>query len=217
MHAREGVAPEPLTVWMGIDNHPRNDLITLFPIKNQPNGKRMPKWNDLSSWMQLQMIVWAMNEWKFQTFNINIHPDLENQWLQESRDVRIMMRDRLRRELDKAVKPQLETFFVVEGWSTDRKAQTGLHIHGGAAIYEPGDGQKIVKAAGRAAGQGLKGYTRVSRSVHGQIYTTEGPAYINYLMKSVKRQDQRLPERRVYRSHSVTGAGKSFWDAITDQ
>lgn len=208
---------EPLSVYLGKPGHRFNNALTRFPVRKQPNGLPMPQWDDLSSWLKMQLAVMLMDEWKFMTFNIVIHTDLERKWLDEQRDVRAVMRDRLRRELDRAVRPRLEHFFVIEGWSKRDKAPTALHIHGAAAIYpdEPADARRIVLAAGRAAGHGLAGYPRQRRAVHGRMFTRAGPAYINYLFKSVRRKDDRLNDRRVTMSRSVVSATRDFWDTIT--
>ena len=174
----------------------------------------MPQWSDLSAWLKMQLTVMLLHEWEFQTFNIHIHRDLERKWVSEGCDVRVVMRDRLRREFDKHVRPGLEHFFVIEGWSKRDKAPTLLHIHGGAAIYPdyPSDAGKIMEAAARAAGHGLKGYSRQARARNGRKFTRDGPRYINYLFKSVRRKDDRLNDRRVTMSRSVIRATRDFWE-----
>jgi hypothetical protein len=213
-HANLREPLEPLSVYLGKPGHKYNKVLTQFPVRKQPNGRPMPGWNDLSPWLKMQLAVMLLDEWQFQTFNIDIHHDLEREWVKEGRDVRVAMRDRLRRELDKRVRPGLEHFFVIEGWSKRAKAQTKLHIHGAAAIYpdDPADPRKIMIAAGRAAGHGLQGYSRQRRAVHGRMFTRRGPAYINYLFKSVRRKDDRLNHRRVTMSRSVVRATRDFWE-----
>jgi hypothetical protein len=212
---------EPLSVYIDDQDHRHAKVLSPFPIRNLPRAefpqsshRPMPQWNDLSRWLKMQLAVMLMDEWTFQTFNIHIHPDLEKEWVKESRDVRVMMRDRLRRELDKLVRPGLEHFFVIEGWSKLTRAPTMLHIHGAAAIYpgEPRDARNIMLAAGRAAGHGLKGYSRRKRAVHGQMFTRAGPRYINYLLKAVNRKDDRLNDRRVTMSRSVVKATRELWE-----
>ena len=206
---------EPLSVYLGKPGNPFNDTLAPFPVRDQANGRPMPQWNDLSAWMKVQLAVMLLHEWEFQTFDIHLHADLENRWAVEGRDPRKMMRDRLRRELDKKLAPGREFFFVVEGWSKKTRAPTVVHIHGGAAIYEDLDDAKIEEAAARACGHGLKGYSRQSRAVYSQPFTREGPDYINYLFKSVTRRDARLPERRLTMSRSIVNATREFWNTIT--
>jgi hypothetical protein len=206
---------EPLSVYLGKPGNPFNETLAQFPVKYQPNRKPMPQWEDLSAWLKVQLAVMLLHEWTFQTFDIHIHPRLERQWVQEGRDVRMMMRDRLRRELDDLVGSRREFFFVIEGWSKHTRSATRLHIHGGAAIYEPNDPMLIEKAAARAAGQGIRGYSYQPRAVHGDRYRPAGPAYINYLFKSVTRRDDRLPDRRLTMSRSVVTATRDFWNTIT--
>lgn len=206
---------EPLSVYLGKPGNPFNEALAPFPVKKQENGRPMPQWDDLSAWMKVQLAVMLLHEWTFHTFNIHIHPDLEKQWVGEGSDVREKMRDRLRTELVKLGVPRREFFFVVEGWSKHTKAPTVLHIHGAAAIYNDGDGDNIEQAAARAAGHGLRGFSRQPRAVHGDEFTRAGPAYINYLFKSVKRPDARLPERRLTMSRSVVDGAREFWNTLT--
>lgn len=206
---------EPLSVYLGKPGNPNNDKLTEFPITKQANGRPMPQWEDLSGWLKMQLSVMLLNEWSFQTFDIHLHPDLESQWVNDGRDVRTMMRDRLRRELDGLLGPRREFFFVVEGWSKQTRAPTVVHIHGAAAIYHDFDDEKIEEAAARACGHGLKGYGKQSRAVYSQPFTREGPDYINYLFKSVRRRDDRLPDRRLTMSRSIVNATRDFWNGIT--
>lgn len=214
-HRRLGEQIEPLSVYLGKPGNPFNETLAPFPVRNQENGRPMPQWKDLSVWLKVQLAVMVLHEWTFQTFNIHLHPDLESSWVGNGRDVRMAIRDRLRRELDSLLTPRREFFFVVEGWSKHTRSPTRLHIHGGAAIYEPGDDQKIEDAAARACGHGLKGYSNQPRAVHSDEFTRAGPAYINYLFKSVSRHDDRLPDRRLTMSRSVVEAARDFWDTIT--
>ncbi|ONF97415.1 hypothetical protein [Sphingomonas jeddahensis] len=176
----------------------------------------MPPWVDLSRWMKVQIAVMAMHEWSFQTYNIHIHPDLEEKWLSSGRDPRVMMRDRVRREFDRHVRPNLDWFFVIEGWSP-RNGETILHIHGGAASYEPGDAGKIMHAVARAAGHGLKGYAAVPRAVHGQPFKRHKAGYVDYLFKAARRKDPRLGERRLTMSRAMTGGARALWELLTGQ
>jgi hypothetical protein len=218
LHKIQREPVEPLSIYGGKPESPHiTKRLTRFPMTRQPNGRAMPAWKDLSAWMKCQMFVHALAtfEYQFQTFSVDLHPDLVREWLTEGRDVRAMMRDRLRRELDRRVKPSLEFFFVIEGWSRSAKAPTKLHIHGGAHLYAPQDGQAIVDAARRAAGQGNAGRVATPRASHGRVFHRDGPKYINYLFKSVRRKDERLPSRRLTVSRSLAGTGQSFWALVT--
>jgi hypothetical protein len=158
-----------------------------------------------------------MEEWKvqFQTFNIHIHPAFEARWIKEERDIREMIRDRLRKELDRSVRRNAEFFFVVEGWSPKSKGPTFLHIHGGVIIGGPYESKKVLRAVGRAAGQDIKGYPKEPRAINGALFHTGGPQYVNYLFKSVGRRDSRLTERRMAISRFSIKAGQEFWNLIT--
>jgi hypothetical protein len=208
---------EPLSVYAGKPNGSPDKRLTVFPVRKQPNGLPMPHWNDLSAWMKVQLAVMAMNNWRVQTFNIHIHSDLEHDWVATGRDPRKMMRDRLRKEFDRLVYPRLDWFFIIEGWSSKSSAETFLHIHGAAASFETGDDVKIMNAAGRAAGHGIKGFEDMPRAVHGRTFTRERAGYANYLFKASKRRDDRLAERRLTMSRSMVGGARDFWNLITDQ
>lgn len=207
---------EPLSVYVGKLSHRQGDLLTRFPITTQDDGRPMPPWNDLSLWMKVQLAVMVMHEWSFQTFNIHIHPDLEMKWVAADRDPRIMMRDRIRRELDRHVRSNLDWFFVVEGWSP-KNGETLLHVHGGAASFEIGDDRKIMTAVSRAAGHGIRGYSHAPRAVHGRPFSRHTAGYVDYLFKATRRKDDRLGERRVTMSRTMSGGARAFWELVTGQ
>lgn len=188
--------------------------MTRFPIKFQTDGSPMPRWDHLSRWMKVQMAVMVMHEWSFQTFNVHIHADLERDWAMSGRDPRVMMRDRMRREFDRHVRPNLDWFFVIEGWSP-RNGETMLHIHGGAATYDQGDEARVMLAVSRAAGHGLRGYSRAPRAVHGRPFERHTAGYVDYLFKATRRADPRLGERRLTMSREMTGGARAFWDLVT--
>jgi hypothetical protein len=177
----------------------------------------MPHWNDLSGWMKVQLAIMAMNNWSVQTFNIHIHPDLEAAWISSGKDPRVMMRDRMRKEFDRLVRPRLDWFFMIEGWSPRTRSQTVLHVHGAAVVFEPGEDEAIMNAAARAAGHGLRGYAVMPRAVHGRPFRRERAAYANYLFKAARRQDDRLGHRRLTMSRSMVGGAREFWELITGQ
>lgn len=215
-HNNMRVPIEPLSVYMGVEGMKPslNKWLAPFPKRTQDNGRPMPHWNDLTLWLKVQLAVMLMDEWSFQTFNIHIHPKLEAKLVAEGKDVRAEIRDRLRKELA-VIRPGLEHFFVIEGWSKFTKAPTILHIHGGALIDEPGDGERIKDAAMRASGQGIRGHPVTPRARHGAVFTKAGPRYVNYLFKSVRKQDDRLEKRRLTMSRSIVDATRDFWHEIT--
>jgi hypothetical protein len=177
----------------------------------------MPRWEDLSQWLKIQIIPMVYFG-EFLTFNVRIHPDLEEQWAPggvAKYDVRAKMVERVRKELDAAVGRRREWFFVIEGWSKVTKAPTYLHIHGGAALHEPGDDDKIETAVARAAGYGVNGVPRLARAVHTQHFKVEQAAYATYLLKAVKKPDTRLKHRRLAMSQAITSTARMFWENIT--
>jgi hypothetical protein len=214
LHEEAGVPVDPLSVYTGrpdIEGFPR---LTPFPIVKQDNRRATPQWEDLSQWMKVQVVTMAYAG-DFLTFNIHIHSDLERKWELEGTNPLTAIRDRLRKEMDKALGIGREWFFVIEGWSKVTKSPTFLHIHGGAALREPTDAKKIEIAAARAAGHDQRGRPRLPRTVHTAEFKVEQAAYANYLFKSVRRRDPRLPERRFAISNSLTSTARLFWETIT--
>ena len=207
---------EPLSVYAGISGHVREKDLTLFPLTKQRDGTPMPPWTELSPWLKAQVLVMTLTEWGLQTFSIHLHPDLEASWLAVGRDPRVEIRDRFRKELEKTLGKKREYFFVVEGWSPHSKRQVGLHIHGGIFIAEQGDGDLGVDAAARACGHGIQGYRKIARAVHQKVYWKDGPKYIDYLLKSVRRPDHRLQRGRLHISREATGAGREMWGLMTE-
>lgn len=207
---------EPLSVYGGKLGRQFGAHISRFPVTKQENGRPMPKWEDLSAWLKSQVLVMCLHEWGLQTFTIHLHSDLEAKWLAAGKNPRVEIRNRLKREMDKAIGPRGEYFFIVEGWSKKDKKEVKLHIHGGGFIREDGDGPKIVEAASRACGQGVRGKPREARSVHEKVYWKEGQRYVDYIFKSVRRKDQRLGRRRLHMSREAVGAGREMWKLMTE-
>jgi hypothetical protein len=222
LHALAGEPIEYLSVYsVDPDRHiPHNPSpgwipkLTLFPITEQENGRPIPQWEDLSQWMKVQVVPMAYRG-EFLTFNVRIHPDLEDRWVASGADIRKKMVERIRKELDEALGKQREFFFVIEGWSKVTKAPTYLHIHGGAAIREPSERPLIEQAVGRAAGHGLTGFAKIPRAIDSELFHVEQAAYATYLLKAAHRPDPRLKDRRLSMSHSLTYVTRIFWELIT--
>lgn len=209
---------EPLSVYGGKPELPNGHLLTRFPITHQwDNGRPMPKWEDLTPWLKTQLLVMVSNEWLLQTFTVNIAQDLEAAWVSAGADPRKEMRERVRKHLGRVIADRAsEHFFVMEGWSKMSKAPTRLHIHGAAFVDSEEEGEAVIEAVGKAGGQGLHGRKPERRSVQGVMYWREGPRYVDYLFKSVKRPDQRLERRRLTMSREATGAAREFWGLLTE-
>lgn len=208
---------EPLSVYAGKPGHPRSADLTIFPVTHQrENGRPMPSWKDLTPWLKTQLLVMALHEWGLQTFTINVARDLEAEWMAKGLDPRKELRERMRKHMGRAMAGKSEHFFVVEGWSKKTKAPTRLHLHGGAFIREPGDSEKIIIAAAKAGGQMLYDRKHEPRSVHEKIYWRDGPRYVNYLFKSVRKPDARLERQRLVMTREATGAGREFWELLTE-
>jgi hypothetical protein len=219
LHQVHGEQIEPLSVFYGKPEFEANPDIpwdaelTPFPIGIQENGKPMPQWEDLSQWMKVMMATMVGHQWDLLTFNIHLHPDLE-QKLVATQNVRTKLSERARKHLGRAVGKGREFFFVIEGLSTDTLAPTFLHIHGAAALYQAGEGDRIESAIAAAAGH-VRGASRQRRAVHSELFTKLQPAYGDYLFKFVKQFDPRLDERRLVMSQSMTQAARDFWVDIT--
>lgn len=207
---------EPLSVYGGKQDHPRGDKLTVFPITHQANGAKMPSWNDLTPWLKAQVLVMSFNEWHLQTFSVHLHRDLEDDCLKRGLDSRIVIRDRLRKRLRKLLPRRPEYFFVIEGWSKKSKAKVPLHIHGGIFLEDPSEGPAVMEAVAKACGQGLRGAKPEPRAVHGRLFWREGPRYVDYLFKSVRKPDDRLNRRRLHLSQEAVGAGREMWGLMTE-
>jgi hypothetical protein len=219
LHKQNGEEVEPLSVFYGKpefianpDIHPEAEL-TPFPIELQENGLPMPQWDDLSQWMKVMLATMGCAQWDLLTFNIHLHPDLEQE-LVASQRVRPALAERVRKHISRALGPGREFFFVIEGLSKRTLAPTNLHIHGGAAVFERRESQLIEAAVAKAAGH-LPSASKQARAVHSKLFTTLQPAYGDYLFKFAKRADARLDEKRLVMSHGMTAAGRELWIDIT--
>jgi hypothetical protein len=213
MHHAQREPIEPLSVFYGKDDVPWDCELTPFPIGVQENGLPMPQWEDLSQWMKVMVATMACHQWDLLTFNIHVHPDLEAK-LVASQRVRPELAERVRKHLSRAVGKGREFFFVIESFSKHTGSPTVLHLHGAAAVYEPGEPESIEMAVAKAAGHG-RGASVQPRAIHSKEFTTLRAGYGDYLFKFAKRFDPRLDDRRLVMSHSMTGAARDLWIDIT--
>lgn len=188
-----------------------------FPVLFQSDGTRMPRWDELTPWLKVQLCILAFSEWekRFQTFTIHLNQKIVDKWIKKKADVRSMVRDRLRRELDRQFGPGREFLFVVEGLSRRTKNPTKLHIHGGIMVDCPSDGPTAIRAAERAAGQGIRSYAKEPRATKWEPFYGGGPTWGTYILKSVGIKDERLADRRLAMSQSAISAGREFWNLVT--
>lgn len=175
----------------------------------------MPRWEDLTPWLKCQLIVMAMSEFALQTFTVNVDAKLEHDWVSQGKDPIKELRERARKHVGRALDRKPEYFFVVEGWSKMSKAPTRLHIHGGVFFDNESERQRLIDAIAKTGGQRLHGRAQEPRSVHEKVYWRDGPRYVDYLFKSVRRRDARLECRRLTMSREATGAGREFWNLLT--
>jgi len=225
-HRYGSMRPEPFSLYLGRIAYPWQPRRTAFPLKAQRNGRPLPQYKDLSRWFKFDLLVMAMHECGFVTFDIHIHPKLEKQWADEGRDPRAEMAERTRKELSKLSNypdSGWEFAFVVEGWGKQSQRsrdwsnpkQVNLHLHGFAAIYDAGDEDAIKTAIGRACGHGLRGYPKLPRKTYKKTFYREGATYPNYLFKYARRKDERMGYRRDYMSHAATALAIELWDTIS--
>ncbi len=213
-HAVFGEPIEALSVFYGKDTRPHMQSLTPFPMKTQVNGKPMPQWVDLSQWMKVTTATMVCHEWLLLTFNINLHPQLEAE-LVAGGSVRADLSERVRKHLARSIGPGREYFFVVEGHSKYTGNATALHIHGAIATYDANERRVVEDALAKAAGHDLPGRGRKHRAVQAKWFELLRVAYPNYLFKFSLRHDDRLDERRLVMSRSMTQAAKMFWDDIS--
>ncbi len=136
-------------------------------------------------------------------------------WLREGKDLRVLIRDRMRKELQKALERKCEFLFVIEGLSRKTKAQTKLHVHGGVVLTERSEADRALKAVERSAGQGLRNSPKEPRSSKPRTFFGGGSRWGNYILKFVHVEDERLAERRLAMSQPTIAAAKEFWNWIT--
>lgn len=203
----EGRPDEPLAVYGYLP----------FPILFQSNGQRMPRWDELTSWMKVQLCVLAFSEWKrsLLTFTVHLHTKKVDKWLAKKQDVKTVFRDRLRRELDREVGNGREFLFAVEGLSKRGRTRTFLHAHGGVMMMDASEQETIQRSIGRAAAQGIKGYPKEPRAVSFKPFWGGDERWGNYILKFVNIKDERLAERRLAMSQSAIAAGREFWNLIS--
>lgn len=214
-HAQFDEPVEPLSVFMGKEGRPPSWELSPFPMEKQDNGKPMPKWEDLSQWMKVMMATMAGHQWNLLTFNINLHPELEANLVNDGQVVRTVMAERVRKHLSRSIGNGREYFFVIEGHEKRSGGETGLHLHGAIAIYAPHERKVVEDAIAKAAGQDVHGRGRVKRSVHSKPFSMIRVAYGNYLFKFARKFDPRLDDRRLVMSQAMTGAARMLWSVIT--
>jgi hypothetical protein len=173
----------------------------------------MPQWEDLSQWMKVMMATMVCHQWDLLTFNIHLHPDLEQELVAGQR-LRPVLAERLRKHITRAVGPGREFFFVIEGFSKHTLSPTILHIHGAAAVFAGGEAKRIEAAVAKGAGH-LPAASKQPRAVHSKPFTLLQAGYGDYLFKFAKRFDPRLDEKRLVMSQPMTRAARDFWIDIT--
>jgi hypothetical protein len=179
--------------------------------------KSLPRWDQLSPWMKLQLIILALEEFedRFLTFTANINREKSSELMATGADVRIAIRDRIRKHLVRAFGLKTAYFFTIEGTGKRTKAPVGLHIHGGILLPSPSDMAKAKAAIGKGVAQGIRGYGSDPRAIHAKVFYGGKTRYGNYITKFTSIRDERLGSRRLTFSNEAIAAGRSFWELIT--
>lgn len=226
-HKKKGEKIEPLSLYFGKPEKNTSRLISHFPLPLKSGEVRFPKWSELSKWLKIQTAMLLMHEYASLVFHIHIHPKLERKWYKEGRNPCKEVRNRIRKELaklDNCPAEGMDWFFSIEGFTDTNKRypnrfkkieKTYLHIHGAIGLVDGIGKSEIELAIGRACGHGLRGYSVVPSAISTESYERGGPAFGIYVLKYERRRDDRLAERRVAFSRSLTQASEDFWNGIT--
>lgn len=189
-----------------------------FPLLNQPNGQKMPRWDRLTPWLKLQIAILCFSEWdqKFLTFTVHLNSTLVSNWVSLGPDIsRRRFRDRLRRYLFSEFGENREFLFAIEGLSRRSRTPARLHIHGAVMIRQCGERGRTEAAIHKAAGQGLRGRRKDPKALHTKMFKGGDAKWGNYILKFVNVADTRLAERRIGMSISTISSASAFWDLLT--
>jgi hypothetical protein len=104
-----------------------------FPMKNR-EGMRLPPWRSLSPWMKVQMATLCLGERGYMQFTVHPHDGLVSELLSNGQDLKVYLRDRLKRCLRERFGEDPWFFFVVEDRSKTGREETRPHIHGSIEI-----------------------------------------------------------------------------------
>lgn len=226
-HRKRGEQIEPLSRYFGKPEANACKFIAHFPLPLEKGENSLPKWEDLSLWMKVQIAMLFMYEYATLAFTIHIHPKLEARFVSKGKNPTAETRNRIRKELAKipgVSSDGVDWFFCMEG-DTDKNKygsngykkleKTNLHIQGAIDLPDGVAETQIRAALGRACGHGIRGYSNQPRAIHFGDFHTEGPYYGTYLLKFLRRRDERLAERRTAFSRTLTQSSTDFWNGIS--
>ena len=211
MHQVVNEPVEPLSVFYGKQQLPWQ--LTPFPVGVQENGKPMPKWEDLSQWMKVMVATMLGHQWDLLTFNIHLHPDLEDRLAATGR-LREKLAERVRKQLTMAVGKR-EFFFVIESFSKDTGLPVIVHMHGAVCAYDRSEAAAMERALLRAAGHNIGGRQQTFRATSSRWFELLRVAYGDYLFKFARKFDPRLDDKRLVMSQPMTAAARDLWIDIT--
>lgn len=206
---------EPLRVWTEFDHS--SAITELHP-------RELPKWEQLTEWMKAHLAFQVALEFGVFSFTANLHPDLEQRWVESSRSIDQRIQKRIRGQLEAQGLSDLPYFYVIEGRTRHGKSRSKLHIHGFFAAENPVIATKMKLVLESALRRDE--LRRIERKhgvkvEHGYdlIDGARGPGrWVSYITKSVMRYEKRLPSaRRIFMSTPMTQIARDFWAMVREE
>lgn len=209
-----GLQPDALEVW--------TDFYRTGEFTEQ-DPRKLPRWKDLTEFMKFHVAFMATESLDGYAFTSKIHPDLLGNWMGEDRFLERVVK-RLKDGLAKQDIPRIEFAFVIEMRTRGGKSRTAPHLHGFVIPPTPLDITRF-----KIAFEGALHRARGALPQKGKKAWHQHPAYdrdkgdgrgfgrwTNYILKNVRRYDQRVRGRRVYMSQSITQAAQEFWKLVRE-
>jgi hypothetical protein len=183
------------------------------------NPRDLPAWDELSEYMKIaQAWVATVQEQGF-AFTVNVHPDLEKQWLLSNKRANEQVQKRLKKELDKQGIGDLPYAYVIEARSKTTRSRKKLHLHGYLCPANPVEASKFKVALEYALlGNNLKKVGR-SRAIDIRPAYDRGhdARWAIYIMKNYDKYDRRLAHGRTFMSRAMTQGAREFWSLVRDE
>lgn len=112
---------------------------TPYPLK-QRNGRPVPRWRQLSSWMKFQIASLCLLEREHVTFRAHLHEEIQTRFDKDGSDSLInYFRDRISRCSRSAFGSVAFFWFVIEDRSASGLSETRPHVHGEIQILPHSD------------------------------------------------------------------------------
>ena len=216
-----------------------------FPL-SMANGNKLPAWRYLSPWMKVQLATLVLAEHEFFQFRLHLGSELRDRWVQDSKDTKTEIRNRISSHLKRRFGPNAPDFFFVVEAHDSYGGDVRPHLHGSIRAVRmpiptigPGSrrlgrlgladikaaetlvGRDLIRAALRAAGLG----TQVTAS-HGQGIAAvwlKSPqqslfntAWVDYAFRNMNRISHQLGEGRLALPHGLRRQAQELWHLIRD-